>query len=106
MTSVPVLRARPVELPAIEYTGTNIHDINVMFLGRRYQQSPQQGIRAHPHGAYPPNYPDGVTAEVWNSALSLWQPVRPGDWIVQGTQGELYPVSAETIVAEYESPDA
>ncbi|WP_328438298.1 hypothetical protein [Nocardia puris] len=96
------LRAKPVEVAAIQYTGDNTHEINRALLGPRYGQKP--GLRPFPGSqAYPRTYQrDDVTAELWNAADAQWQPVGAGDWIIRGLDGSLYAAPAAVVAEKYD----
>ncbi|RJO69798.1 hypothetical protein D5S18_28270 [Nocardia panacis] len=97
------LRTKPINIKAIQYTGNNLHEVNAEMLGHKaYGNTPC--TRAYPGDqAYPAAYHDpNITAEVWNSALSQWLPLKSGDWVLQGTSGEFSPTSADTIADAYD----
>lgn len=97
-----ILRAKPIDVRAHEFTG-DIHAANLAMLGRRaYGNAPC--LRAHPGDqAYPAVHTKAdVVAEVWNAADFQWQPVAVGDWILQGVDGAFYAAPAEVIDRKYD----
>ncbi len=101
------LRAKPIDIKAIQYTGDNLTEINTEMLGRRAITAvPPYCVRAYPAGqAYPAAYPDpDVSAEVWNSERQQWLPIKAGDWVLQGPTGEFYPARPEAVAAKYDAP--
>ncbi|WP_067565898.1 hypothetical protein [Nocardia acidivorans] len=97
------LQTKPVRVKAIQFTGDNLHEINAELLGRKAYGN-TACTRAYPGDqAYPAIYQDPtVIAEVWNSTLAQWLPLKSGDWVLQGTSGEFGPVSADAVAATYD----
>lgn len=99
-----MVTSEPAVEPGIVYSGSNIADI-VAALQSPREAATAPAVRAHPHGAYPVTYPDGVTAEVWCADKQQWHPLRPGDKIVRTAGGSLTvaSVDAESITARSKS---
>ncbi|QIS18564.1 hypothetical protein [Nocardia terpenica] len=94
---------RAVEIDAIQYTGANLPEINHALTGRQ-SFTTAVGLREYPTGAYPAAYlhPD-VSAELWSQALQVWLPVRLGDWIIRGPDGELDVCPQRAFAARYQA---
>ncbi|WP_280273400.1 hypothetical protein [Nocardia wallacei] len=101
------LRAKPIDIKAVQYTGDNVHEINVEMLGRK-AFGPVPCVREYPGDqAYPAAYQDpDITAEVWNSERKQWLPLKAHDWVLQGPLGEFYPARPEAVAAKYLAPAA
>ena len=80
-------------ITAVQYTGF----LNPVweFTGLSYFRSP---------GPDAPDLADGkfVTAEVYDKIHNIWVPVRDGDWIIRGVQGEFYPCDPDVFADTYE----
>lgn len=46
---------------------------------------------------------DGVTAEVWDKLHSTWVGVKNDQFILEGVQGENYPISPDVLQETYEA---
>lgn len=103
--AVSLLTARPLTVAGYRYTGENLADLQAAVSGRR-GSARDALIRAHPHGAYPATYRDpAVSAEVWHSALGIWQPLAPGAWVLQHPGGVLTVVDHLSVTAAYDVGD-
>ncbi|MEU3013366.1 hypothetical protein [Nocardia asteroides] len=99
---MPILTPRPITVAAHRYTGENLADLQAATAGR-HGTARDALIRAHPHGAYPATYRDpAVSAEVWHSQLSIWQPLAPGSWVLQHPGGVLTVVDHTSVIAAYD----
>lgn len=98
-----ILRARPVDVRACQFTGDNVHEVNLDMLGRRAYGS-SSCLREYPgNQTYPATHGGpAVSAEVWNGTDHQWQPVRPGDWILVDPAGSFYAAPAEVIAKKYD----
>jgi hypothetical protein len=76
-------RKRPVEVEAVQFVGTNIVEIAQFIADRDGQFIPTLG------------YIDIVTLEGTMTA-------SPGDWVICGVAGELYPCKPDIFEATYE----
>jgi hypothetical protein len=87
-------RKRPVEIAAVRYTGKNIHEVWDTF---------GSGAIYGPGGMYsrPPHSTEdrGAYIETLEGVLR----VDPGDWIIRGIVGELYPCKPDIFNATYEA---
>lgn len=92
-STVRTYRKRPVEIQAVQFTGTGESCTEVTeFLG----------------GSYSGNQRWNSTTNTGGVILTLEGEMafRPGDWIVRGVKGEFYPVRADIFEATYEPVDA
>ncbi|KZM75776.1 hypothetical protein [Nocardia terpenica] len=94
---------KAVEFDAIQYTSDNLPEINRALAGRQ-SFTTAGGLREYPSGAYPAVYLDpDVSAELWSQALQVWLPVRLGDWIIRGPDGELDVCPQQAFAARYQA---
>ena len=76
-------RKKPVEIEAIQYVGTNLVQVAQFIADRDGQFIPSIGQI------------DIVTLEGTMTA-------SPGDWVICGTEGELYPCKPDAFAATFE----
>jgi anti-sigma factor ChrR (cupin superfamily) len=88
-------RKKPVVIEAIQWTGANIYEILAMadFAKLPATIGPEPGIVHSADG--------GLTIPT----LEGDHLARPGDWIIKGVQGELYPCKPDIFEATYEEAD-
>lgn len=85
---MPKFSKRPVVIEAVRYTGDNINEVWDLF---------GAGV------IYGPAEDD---ASAYIETLEGRMEAKPGDWIIKGVQGELYPCKPDIFAATYEaSPD-
>lgn len=87
-----LFRKRPIEVEAIRWTGDNEQDLTD-FCGRGYFGV----IDPEDRGDDPDQ-----TAQVLDILHSVWIPFCPGDWVIRGVKGELYPCKADVFAETYE----
>jgi hypothetical protein len=87
-------RKKPVEVDAVQWTGTNAFEIDD-FTGSLFDVLTPRD-RADCDDAE-------ATARVFDILHSTWVLVRDGDWIIRGLQGEFYPCRSEVFEATYEA---
>lgn len=75
-------RKKPVVIEAEQFTGDNVNEI-VKFVGVDAKVL-------------------GRTKELKISTLEGLMNVSPGDWVIQGVQGEFYPCKPDIFEATYE----
>jgi hypothetical protein len=80
-------RKKPVVIEAVRYTGANIAEIWDAFTAE-HVYGPVDGVDGHP--AY---------VETGGGRVV----VNPGDWVIRGTAGELYPCRPEIFEETYEA---
>jgi hypothetical protein len=87
-------RKRPVEVEAVRYTGENINEVWDTF---------GSGVIYGPGGMHsrPPHSTDDRGAYV--ETLEGVMCANPGDWIIRGVKGEIYPCKPEIFEATYEA---
>ncbi len=79
-------RKKPVVIRAIQYTGDNMDEI-MLFIGAR-------------------NLQDGQVRELTIETPEGNMKVRPGDYVIRGVKGELYPCKPDIFHATYEEEPA
>ncbi|WP_045740907.1 hypothetical protein [Actinoplanes rectilineatus] len=91
--TVTVYRKKPVEVRTVQWTGDNADEL-VQFTGNRFGVlDPQDRAEcADPE----------ATAQVLDVLHSTWVLVYIGDSIVEGVQGEFYPIRASVLADTYE----
>lgn len=75
--------AKPEEVEAMQWTGDNWAE-----------------LQAFSYGVVTPEWLEDFT--VWNIAQRNWVDVSPGDWVIKGTWGELYPIGDDVIREMFE----
>jgi hypothetical protein len=78
-------RKKPVVIEAVQFTGSNQHEITMFISGRTKNFTES-------HGG--PGY--------MIETLEGYMKASPGDWIIKGVQGEFYPCKPEIFAATYE----
>lgn len=78
-------RKRPVEIDAVQWTGENVADVATLFGDGRVLVT-----ATHPH-------------RVVIQTLEGEMLASPGDYIIRGIAGELYPCKPEIFAATYEA---
>lgn len=99
MGKVLQFRKRPVEIEAVQFTGTNWPTVN-QFVGKTAEDDDGEL-----HWGFAPAHRDihpDVLAVVWDKLHSTWVGVKAGQWIIKGIQGEFYPCDPEVFHATYE----
>lgn len=87
---MPKFRKMPVVIDAVQFTGENAPDlINWM------QGAHVAAIRSH--------HRDGARTCIEIETLEGTMTADPGDWIIRGVKGELYPCKPDIFAATYEA---
>lgn len=86
-------RKRPVTVPAIRWTGSNLAEVEAFTGG------PQWFAPVAPEDRE--DDPER-TAEVFDKLHSTWVGVHDGQWIIRGVKDELYPCDDEVLRETYE----
>jgi hypothetical protein len=81
---MPRFRKKPVVIEAVQWTGRNGADVNA------FLSYPASDWRA-----------DG--ADILIETLEGTMAARPGDYIIRGVQGEVYPCKPDIFEATYEA---
>lgn len=80
---MPKFRKKPVVIEAVRWTGENLSEV-VKFMGAgQYQQ-------------------DFVSNDLVIPTLEGEMKASPGDWIIRGVKGELYPCKPDIFEMTYE----
>jgi hypothetical protein len=88
--TVQTFRTKPVEVQAIQWTGTNAQAVTD-FAGARF-------------AVIPPENRDTLlcaTAELWVDGRGGYTPLVEGDWVVRDRSGRLLAVEAKAFPLEY-----
>jgi hypothetical protein len=86
-------RKRPVEIEAVQFTGSNEDEV-VAFAGGAalFGMTDPEDRGDDPE----------VIASVYDKLHSTWVGVKAGQWIIRGVQGELYPCDPTVFEQTYE----
>ncbi len=79
---MPKFRKKPVVIEAVQWTGENVKEV-MDFM--RWRNAEHDSVR-------------GLTIRT----LEGTHHASPGDWIIQGVQGEFYPCKPDIFAATYE----
>ena len=85
---MPKYRKKPVEIEAVQWTGTNGMEVAAFLDGQPWKDRPE-----------------GIVITTLEGAMTA----SPGDWIIRGVKGEFYPCKPDIFDATYEpveAPDA
>ncbi|WP_081851082.1 hypothetical protein [Bradyrhizobium sp. URHD0069] len=109
---MPQFRKKPVVIEAVKWNGYSNN------IGLTNGLEPMNGERYESPAWMPPvsfvvtdqKYPSHPgPGEIWRDGESLWigtlegnMVASPGDWIIQGVKGELYPCKPDIFAATYE----
>lgn len=92
---MPKFRKRPVVIEAMQFRGPQVLDVDYMVAFDEWMDA-NQGDR---HARY-----SGQTLII--PTLEGDHIASPGDWIIRGIQGELYPCKPDIFEATYEPVEA
>ncbi len=90
MTTVTRYRKKPVEVDAIQWTGSNIDDLIDFTGGNFLLVDPGEGLAPE------------ITAKVYDELHSTWVLVYTGQSIIRGVKGEFYPIAEDVLAETYE----
>jgi hypothetical protein len=93
---MPRYRKKPVEIEAARWTG-NENDLEDVLVLVDWQALPTDDVHVKAGIGYVPAH---GTLDI--PTLEGVMTAQPGDWIVKGVQGELYPVKPDIFEATYE----
>lgn len=96
---MPRFRKKPVEVDAVQWTGTNAQEVNLFARGGAGFDVLSDEDRGNC------NDPQ-ATAMVYDVLHSTWVLVRDGDWLIKGVKGEFYPCRDSVFRETYEAVDA
>jgi len=94
--STPVVRRRrrPSEVDTIQWTGDNETDVQEFTGPGIFRAIPADQRTSTPE----------ITASVYDRLHDTWIGVYTGQHIVQGIQGEFYPIAEDVLAETYEDP--
>lgn len=84
-------RKKPIEVEALQWTGSNTADLVDFTNGRFLPINPADFTGV-----------EGITARVYDELHSTWVGVRTGHWVIRGTVGEFYPIDEAVLAETYE----
>lgn len=88
--TVQTFRTKPVEVQAVQWTGSNAQDL-LDFAGARF-------------AVIPPEHRDNLlcaSAELWVDQRGVYAPLVEGDWVVRGRDGRLIAVECKDFPLAY-----
>lgn len=88
-------RKKPVVIEAMQYPGNSISGVNDLMQFEDWLKVHAQAI-----GKWPMRY-KGQSLII--PTLEGDHEAKPGDWIIRGVQGELYPCKPDIFAATYEA---
>ena len=91
-----LFRKKPVEVPAVQWTGLNIEEV-LPFFGD-ISKLPNNGAYVKPGIGHMP-----ITGQLVIPTLEGDMIASPGDWIIKGVKGEFYPCKPDIFAATYEA---
>lgn len=84
-------RKRPVEIEAVQWTGTNVDEVLGFTLGRAAVRDESFQLRSSSERV--------LIIETLEGDMRA----EPGDWIICGVKGEFYPCKPEIFAASYDA---
>jgi hypothetical protein len=91
MSAFPTYRKKPIDVPAVQWTGDNLDEL-VNFTNCQFSETSEHDRAGEPE----------LTAEVFDKLHSTWVRLRTGDYVLKGTQGEFYPCARSVFEETYE----
>jgi hypothetical protein len=92
---MPMFRKKPVKIEALRYTGDNAREV-VAWARSHGNEDVQEGAASY----------EGRASDVIRvPTLEGVMLAGPGDWIIRGVAGELYPCKDSIFVATHEPAD-
>lgn len=92
--SVILVRKKPVEVTAVQFTGANGDEVAAFTGSDKFEVLDEQARR----DCHDPD----ATAAVFDELHSTWVLVFDGQWIIRGIAGEFYPCAADVFAETYE----
>lgn len=83
-------RKKPVEVHTVQWTGDNFDEILAFTHGKFVRTVTSE---------------EGFTAKVFDYLHNEWIPVKTGDYIMEGVEGENYPCNADVFTKTYNVND-
>jgi hypothetical protein len=87
-------RKKPVVIDAVRWTGRNIKAVLSLV---DFEKLPSDGQYVHP------GIGEVATGELQIPTLEGVMTAQPGDWIIRGVKGEVYPCKPDIFEATYEA---
>jgi hypothetical protein len=100
MTDTQAYRKKPVTIDAIQWTGENLHEVICFTDGHPDIKSDHAGMRWEEYKALVAR--DGLKIFTLEGVMNA----SPGDWIIRGVKGELYPCKPDIFELTYEPASA
>ena len=100
MTDTQAYRKKPVTIDAIQWTGENLHEVICFTDGPPDIKSDHAGMRWEEYKALVAR--DGLKIFTLEGVMNA----SPGDWIIRGIKGELYPCKPDIFELTYEPASA
>lgn len=102
MSSVEIKRYRkkPVTVSILEWAGDNLAQMQE-FTGGMHGTGGYWFLPGHAFASDYFDDPD-ITAAVWDKLHSTWVGVKTHQRIIQGVQGEFYPIDPDVLSATYD----
>lgn len=85
-----IARKIPTEIRTVQWTGDNVEEVREL-TGEDYFRSIEPVFE--------------LTAQVYDHLHDTWVGVKTGDWIIEGTEGEVYPCDKVVFSKIYELLD-
>jgi hypothetical protein len=92
-------RKKPVEIEAARWTGYE-HDLEFVFAIVDFDKLPSDGIYVKPGIGFVP-----ATGELTIPTLEGVMTAKPGDFIIRGVAGEIYPCKPDIFAETYEEAE-
>jgi hypothetical protein len=86
-----VFRKKPVQVEAMQWTGSNEAELVEFTDGRFIAIDPADFTHA-----------EGITARVYDVLHSTWVGLHTGQWVIKGIAGEFYPIAEDVLRETYE----
>lgn len=90
-------RKKPVVIDAVQWTGRE-EDLDAVFELIDFDSLPSDGVHVQPGVGF---VPAAGTLEI--PTLEGVMTAQPGDWIIRGVAGEVYPCKPDIFEATYEA---
>jgi hypothetical protein len=88
---MPKFRKKPIEIEAVQFTGTNWDKMWEFVPRSLFQESDNEDAP--------------ILGYVWDKLHSTWVGVKAYQWIIEGVQGEFYPCDESVFASTYEPVD-
>lgn len=101
-------RKKPVVIEAVQVTAADFNPaVEQGWDGSPFSELPRWLVDAISQGHMTPHTRGGTDYAQWDIlTLEGVMTARPGDWIIRGVKGELYPCKPDIFAATYELAEA